>query len=155
MRGFYETSPLPSSHTSKAQPLRSHFQIWFNSERQYPNLHPGMKWKQSTAQTASFKKAWPISQRQHVTPAVSNPNPQPNYAGPKLCSALGTANKQSNGQRICTLNLDVLPQWEQPSWSLWTKGIWKSQPSPQKAIAWVWCKKCFVDASIHFKGIVE
>lgn len=62
------------------------------------------------AQTASFKNAWPANQQQDVTPAVSNPNPQPNHAGPKLCSALGTANKQSNGQRISTLNLELLPQ---------------------------------------------
>lgn len=97
---------------AKGQPLRSFFPIWceFNGKRQYPNLHPGMKWKQSIAQTASFKMAWPASQQQRATPAVSSPNPQPNYAGPKLCSALGTANKQSNGQRICTLNLDVVPQ---------------------------------------------
>ena len=43
---------------AKRQPLRSHFQIWFNSQRQYPNLHPGMKSKQSVAQNTSFKKAW-------------------------------------------------------------------------------------------------
>lgn len=48
---------------AKVQPLRSHFQTWckFNGEIQYPNLHPGMKWKQSIAQSASFKKAWPAS----------------------------------------------------------------------------------------------
>lgn len=125
---------------AKRQPLRSHFQIWPNSQRQYPNLHPGMKLKQNIAQNASCKKAWSASQQQHATPAESNPNPQPNYAGPELRSALGTENRQSNGQRIFNINLDALLQLEQPTWWLWTKGVWEPQLSPQKETAWVWRK---------------
>lgn len=122
---------------AEGQPLKSLFHIWLNGQRQYPNLHPGMKSKQSVAQTTSFNKGWSASQQQHATLAASNSNSSPNYAGSKLCSALGTANRQSNGQRIYNLNLDVLPQREQSTLSLWTKGVWEPQPSPQKVTAWI------------------
>lgn len=62
---------------AEGQHLESRFHLWLNGQRQYPNLHPGMKSKQSVAQTTSFKKGWSASQQQQATPAVSNSNSSP------------------------------------------------------------------------------